>query len=211
MSELKTDYLSGPLGVYLDRLAAREPVPGGGSVAALALALAAALLSMTANFTLGKKKFAAVETDVAAALEAAESLRRLAGAMAEEDSRVYLRYREASARPRDDPGRGAALREAAAAGNDFLFSLAGRAEECLDIAAALLEKGNPLLASDVACAAALARAAFECAEANILINLRSAAGPSAGSDPKADLARRRKKVLEASAKVMAGFSAGLER
>ena len=45
---------------YLEALSAREPTPGGGSVAALVGALAAGLGVMVANFTLGRKKYATV-------------------------------------------------------------------------------------------------------------------------------------------------------
>ena len=43
---------------YLDELAAKLPVPGGGSSCALCAAMAAALVSMVVNFTLGKPKYA---------------------------------------------------------------------------------------------------------------------------------------------------------
>ena len=45
-------------------LAAKASTPGGGSAAALAGALGAALCSMAGNFTAGKKKYAAVEADI---------------------------------------------------------------------------------------------------------------------------------------------------
>ncbi len=40
---------------FLNELASSSPTPGGGSVAALAGALGAALLSMVGNLTLGKR------------------------------------------------------------------------------------------------------------------------------------------------------------
>ena len=49
---------------FLSELAAKVPAPGGGGAAALAGALGAALGSMVANYTIGKKKYAAVEEDV---------------------------------------------------------------------------------------------------------------------------------------------------
>ncbi len=168
---METAYLEGTLKRYLARLAAREPVPGGGSAAALCSALGAALLSMTANFTVGKKRFAAVESEVRDILTRTEEIRGETAFLVEEDSRVYLQYREAAAREKDDPGRTAAIREAAAAGNELLFKVAGLSLEILQLADPLLRKGNPYLLSDVACAAVFARAAAEAAAMNILINL----------------------------------------
>ena len=51
---------------FLDALASNAPAPGGGSVAALSGALGAALLSMVCNLTLGKRKYAAVQDEIAA-------------------------------------------------------------------------------------------------------------------------------------------------
>ena len=60
---------------FAERLAAREPVPGGGGAAALVGALGAALASMVANYTVGKPRYAAVEADVRLALAQAERIR----------------------------------------------------------------------------------------------------------------------------------------
>ena len=52
------------VGDFLDRVAEATPTPGGGSVAALAGALAAALVQMVAGLTVGKKKYAEVEPEM---------------------------------------------------------------------------------------------------------------------------------------------------
>ena len=49
--------------------ASNEPVPGGGSISALAGALAAALTEMVAGLTIGKKKYAEAEEEMKAAVE----------------------------------------------------------------------------------------------------------------------------------------------
>ena len=46
---------------FAAKLASKEPVPGGGGVAALAGSLGAALASMVANYSIGKKKFLGME------------------------------------------------------------------------------------------------------------------------------------------------------
>jgi len=60
---------------FLDALASSAPAPGGGSVAALAGALGAALVSMVCNLTLGKKKYADVQDEIGALVERSEVLR----------------------------------------------------------------------------------------------------------------------------------------
>jgi formiminotetrahydrofolate cyclodeaminase len=61
---------------FLDALASKEPVPGGGSGAALAGALAAALVSMVCNLTIGKKGYEAVEREMQAILAESEAIRK---------------------------------------------------------------------------------------------------------------------------------------
>ncbi|MBM3248132.1 MAG: cyclodeaminase/cyclohydrolase family protein, partial [Candidatus Omnitrophica bacterium] len=61
---------------YLDDLAAKKPAPGGGSAAALAAALGAALLSMVANFTVGKDKYKQFEQEIKGTLKKSEKIRK---------------------------------------------------------------------------------------------------------------------------------------
>jgi formiminotetrahydrofolate cyclodeaminase len=49
---------------FLDKTASNDPLPGGGSVAALSSALAASLTMMVANLTIGKKKYASVNDEM---------------------------------------------------------------------------------------------------------------------------------------------------
>ena len=61
---------------FVAATASRQPTPGGGSVAALAGALAAALAQMVAGLTVGRKKYAAVDAEAQAILAEAENLRQ---------------------------------------------------------------------------------------------------------------------------------------
>jgi len=171
MEAIKIEYLRDSLRTYLDRLASGDPVPGGGSAAALALSLAAGLLSMTANFTIGKKRLAAFEAGAKRILEKTESVRRKAAELVEEDSRVYLQYRQAAALEKTSPNRSEALKQAVRESNRLLLEIAGLTKQLLPEAELLRQKGNPYLLSDVACATSLLKAAFESAEINVLINL----------------------------------------
>src|SRR6266568_8312365 len=67
---------------FLASIASSNPVPGGGSVAAHAGALAAALAQMVAGLTIGKKKYAAVESEMKEiALQAAALVNELTSLM----------------------------------------------------------------------------------------------------------------------------------
>ena len=61
---------------YLEDLASRLPAPGGGSSAALSGAMAAALLSMVLNFTIGNPKYKEFEKEAENILDACESHRK---------------------------------------------------------------------------------------------------------------------------------------
>lgn len=60
---------------FLDALASKSPTPGGGSAVAVLGAMGAALVSMVANLTIGKKNYEAVEAEMLDALQAANQLR----------------------------------------------------------------------------------------------------------------------------------------
>ena len=76
-------------GAFLDALASKAPVPGGGGASALAGALGAALCTMVGNFTVGKKKYAAVEEDVKALMARAEDIRARLLAQVDADAAAF--------------------------------------------------------------------------------------------------------------------------
>jgi len=203
MEAIKIEYLRDSLRTYLDRLASGDPVPGGGSAAALTLSLAAGLLSMTANFTIGKKRLAAFEAEAKKILEKTESVRRKAAELVEEDSRVYLQYRQAAALEKTDPNRAEALKEAVREGNRLLLEIAGLTKQLLPEAELLRQKGNPYLLSDVACAASLLRAAFESAEINVLINLSGQPDLPEADETRKTLQIMRESVLTEAERILA--------
>lgn len=198
MAEIKTDYLQGALKTYLERLASKDPVPGGGSAGALSLSLAAALLSMVANFTIGKKRYIGFEEEAKKILKDTETVRQEAAKLAEEDSVAYLQYRRAAEMDKEAPGRREALIAATLYGNKLLRRMAELSRQVLKLAGPLLEKGNSYLLSDVSCAASLARAAFEVAEINILINLSGGLNLPDETKIKSDLESLREEIISKS-------------
>ena len=82
-------YRDGTIRKYLDDAAAGIPAPGGGSVSALAGALATTMGSMAANFTVGKKKFLDVEPRVREILTKLDGLRERLLELVDEDVKAY--------------------------------------------------------------------------------------------------------------------------
>jgi len=161
---------------FLKDVASRTPAPGGGSVAALSGALSAAILSMVANYTLGKEKFKSVEPQVKRILiELEEHLRNFAE-LIQEDIEAYGKFSGASRMPKktvEEQRRRAesmeqALREAAEVPLRAVLSCF----KVIQIAEDLLSIGNPNLISDVGVGVIMAQAALESAALNVEINLK---------------------------------------
>ena len=83
-------------------LASKAPVPGGGGASALAASLGAALGSMVANLTLGKKKYAEYETENGSLLRELEELRLKAEELIEKDAEAFEPLSKAYSIPRED-------------------------------------------------------------------------------------------------------------
>ena len=165
------------LGGFLDEVQSGSPTPGGGTVAALAGALAAALIGMVANLTVGKKKYAAVQDEMNAAREDALQLRaRLVGLMRRDSQafdRVLLAVRMPQATPEEAEEKDRALVEATWEATRVPLETAEIAAKAAELAARMVAKGNANAASDAATACALARAAVDSALWNVQINLQN--------------------------------------
>jgi formiminotetrahydrofolate cyclodeaminase len=162
---------------FLDELASSAPAPGGGSAAALGAAIGAALVSMVANLTIGKKQYATVQEDVQRILARSESLRARCVDLLERDVAVYTEVSAAYKLPRDTEElkvvRDAAVQKALKAATAVPMELA---ETCVDILKLCPEsaaKGNVRAVSDVGVGALMAEAALRGAALNVLINLGS--------------------------------------
>jgi formiminotetrahydrofolate cyclodeaminase len=156
---------------FLDRLAARSATPGGGSVAALGAAHAAALLGMAARFSDD-----APAADVAAA---ADRLRRRAVALADADQAAFEGVSAAYALPRgteeERERRTAAVREALAGASEPPAGVVAVAAEVVGLAEQLLPVVNPTLVADLAAAVDAANAAASTGRLNVEANLRGRA------------------------------------
>jgi len=168
-------FLNKSLAQFLDDLASSAPVPGGGSTAALTGALAAALVSMVGNLTVGKKRYANVEAEVKALLDRSELLRRQLADLLEADTQVYSSLSKAYKLPRDSDEqkatRTAAIQAALKEAEAVPMQIAEACVEVLDLCIPMAEKGKRLAVSDAGVAALLAEAGLRSAALNVLINL----------------------------------------
>lgn len=164
-----------PLGSFLTQLASGSPTPGGGGAAALMGAMGAALVSMVCHLTLGKKKYAAVETEIQALLEPAEELcQRLAG-MIEADKTAFDRVMQAYGLPKSTPEEKdaraqaieAALKEATQVPMDCVTACA----EVIELCKTAAESGNRNVVSDAGAGVLAAYAGLTSAALNVYVNV----------------------------------------
>lgn len=162
---------------FLDALASNAPAPGGGSVAALSGALGAALLSMVCNLTLGKRKYAAVQDEIAALVEQTEALRHRLTGLLDADVEVYTgvstAYKMPRATPEEKAARSAAIQEALKAAAQVPLDVARACVEVLDLCTQTAEQGNLNAVSDAGVAALMAEAGLRSAALNVIINVNA--------------------------------------
>ncbi len=153
-------------------LASSAPVPGGGA-AALTGALGAALGSMVANLTVGRKAYAQYEEDLRSILERGEALRTGLLALVERDAAGFTPLARAYAIPKDDPARPETLEAATLAACEAPLEMMRLCGQAIQLLEELLEKGSVTLVSDVGCGALCCGAALESAGMNIFVNTRT--------------------------------------
>lgn len=171
----------GSVQALLDELAGSSATPGGGSAAALAGAMGAALLSMVCNLTIGKKQFVAVEDELRGVLEEAEALRRQLTSLAEADTRAFDRVMAAYRRPKEteeeQASRQAAIQRALQGATQVPLETAAACAAIIKLTAQVIAKVNPNALSDAGTAALLAEAGLRGAQLNVDINLGSIRDP----------------------------------
>ena len=152
---------------FLDEVASAHPVPAGGSVTAHTVAAAAGLLVKAAH------RSVRVYPQAEVAETRAESLRRRADLLAEEDVQAFraLQAAERSARDLQGPEREAVIGPARSRTAEVPLLVARAAAEVAQLASDLVAHGNPRLTGDAIIAGLLAAAAAEGSARLVAINL----------------------------------------
>ncbi|MEP6833594.1 MAG: glutamate formimidoyltransferase [Gemmatimonas sp.] len=165
------------LDAFVSRVASPAPTPGGGSVAAHAASLGAALTQMVAGLTIGKKKYASAEAEMKSLAQKATALRQQLSGLVERDAQAYDQVRAAYMLPSEPEAAAATRADAIHAALMFAAQVpletAQAAAAVGEIASAVAERGNANAVSDGCVAALLAEAACKGAAWNVRINVAS--------------------------------------
>lgn len=161
--------------IFLNNLASKASTPGGGSAAAIMGAMGAALVSMVCNLTIGKEKYASVESEMNAVLNRSEALRERMTDMIRQDVAVFDQVMGAYGMPKDTEeqkvARVEAIQKTLQAATDVPIACARTCVEVIGLSRAAAEKGNLNVISDAGVAVVAAYAALRSAALNVYINI----------------------------------------
>ncbi len=155
---------------FSERLAAHEPIPGGGGASAYVGALGTALCTMVCHYTQGKPAYAAYDESIARAIEATGKIRHELLELVDEDARAYECVTRAYGLPRTDPGRPAAVEHALHKAAIPPYRIMMACARSLTELEQLGDHVSKLLISDVACGALMCRAALQSASLTLYAN-----------------------------------------
>ena len=164
---------------FVEVLASKAPVPGGGGASAMVGALATALGNMVGSLTVGKKKYAAVEEEMRALKDRCDRLQKDFLHLVDRDAEVFEPLARAYSMPKNTEEEKAekarvmeiVLRDACSVPMEIMEKCC----EAIDIIAVFAEKGSVIAISDAGVGAAFAKAALQGASLNVYINTKSMA------------------------------------
>jgi len=160
---------------FTKELASDSPAPGGGSVAALTGALAAALSAMVGRLTVGKEKYKDGWAVMEKVRDDADALSVTLLNLMEEDTDAFNAYMAAMKLPKDTDeakaARKAAMQDAAKNSTSVPLRTMERCLEAAKLGELAAANGNPNALSDAGSAVLLAKAGGRAAMYNVLINL----------------------------------------
>ncbi|MGE3107478.1 MAG: cyclodeaminase/cyclohydrolase family protein [Phycisphaerales bacterium] len=155
---------------FLRDLGSKTPTPGGGAVAAITGATAAALARMVVSYSLGKKNLAEHQPALEQAAAALDRARDVFLELADEDAAGYAVLNDLQKRPDADARKAAEMPAAVQAAVQIPLACAAAACDLLRSCESLVTRTNRFLRSDLAIAAVLAEGAVASACWNVRVN-----------------------------------------
>ena len=163
--------------VFVDALASSASAPGGGAACAYAGVFATCLASMVANLTVGREKYAAVESDMTARLDDLAGLRARLEELVDDDEAAFSAVSQAYGMPRatdeEKAARTDAIQQALYFACEVPLEVVQISAQVAEIARFMALSGNKNVLADAGACASLARAAGQGASLMVLVNVRS--------------------------------------
>jgi len=192
---------------FVAETASNSPVPGGGSVAALAGSLGVALATMVANLTVGKEKYAAVEAEMQDVIKKGDDIREKLVELIDRDATSFDGVMKAFKLPKetdeDKAARSAKIQSEYKYAASVPMETAELAMAIMDLAEVVVEKGNPNAVTDGAVAAMMSRTAVLSALLNVKINIGSIKDETFVKEMTEKMEALEKKAVERESEVLA--------
>lgn len=198
---------------FVEVLASKAPVPGGGGASALVGAVGTALGNMVGSLTVGKKKYADVEEEMYALKEKASALQADFLRLIERDAEVFEPLAKAYGMPRETEEEKAekarvmaiVLKDACSVPMEIMEKCC----EALDLIVEFAAKGSALAISDAGVGAAFCKAALLGASLNVFINTKSMADKEYAAELNAKADAMLKKYTKIADEVFESVNARL--
>lgn len=191
---------------FLNQTASNEPVPGGGSVAALSSALASSLAAMVANLTVGKKNYEDVSDEMVIIAEQMITFKSEFVELIDKDANSFDGVMKAFKLPKDTDEEKAERTRQIQAGMKYAASVplevAKKTSELFDSIEVLVVKGNQNAQTDALVAGMMARTAILSALYNVKINLGSIKDEAFVESVSAEVKKLEKIAVEREQKVL---------
>ena len=166
-----------PCNEFVEVLASKAPVPGGGGASALVGAIGTALGNMVGSLTVGKKKYADVEEEMWELKAKSDKLQAELLRLIERDAEVFEPLSKAYGMPRATEEEKAekarvmeiVLKDACSVPMEIMDKCC----EAIDIIVEFAAKGSALAISDAGVGVAFCKAALKGASLNVYINTKS--------------------------------------
>lgn len=162
---------------FAAKLASKEPVPGGGGVAALAGSLGAALASMVANYSIGKKKFLGMEAKHQEIIDKSCDLMNKLMALIDEDAENFAPLSKAygmpSATEEEKAEKEKVLQQCLLVAASGPVKMVEYVYDAIKIQEELVDISTKIIISDVGCAVQMLKAALYSANLNVIVNMNS--------------------------------------
>jgi glutamate formiminotransferase/formiminotetrahydrofolate cyclodeaminase len=198
---------------FADEVSSNSPAPGGGSVAALAGSLGAALAAMVANLTVGKAGYESAWASSSSLAERAQELKAALLRAVDDDTRAFDDVLAAMRLPKgteeERTTRSAAIAAAYEKATAVPLATARQCLQALELAEQAAVTGNRNSASDAGVAALLAKAGLDAAILNVRINLPSVREGKFKTDTVAEVAELQAKSAGPLARTLAVVDASL--
>ncbi len=178
---------------FLDVLASKAPVPGGGGAAAMGGAIGMALSNMVGNLTVGKKKYADVEDEVKELLEKGYKIIDELKALVDKDAEVFEPLSKAYSLPKDTPEqkehKAKVMEECSINACSVPLEIMRKAYEGIKIHERMGQIGTLIAISDVGCGVAYLKATLVSGYLNVIINLNTIKNETYLSETTAEIDR----------------------